>query len=133
MRVLVVGAGASWSVKDVENGLYDALQAAGVDTRLYLLDKRIGLSQRWLHTLWRTSGRAPQDRPDWQDIIYHASRDAFDLALHSQVDWVLVVSGMFFHPNVLELFRRQGLKVGVVFTASPYCDPEQARMAQLVN
>jgi spore maturation protein CgeB len=133
VRVLVVGAGASWSTKDVENGLYDALQAAGVDTRLYLLDRRIGLSQRWLHTLWRSSGRAPQDRPDWPDIIYHASRDAMDLALHSSVDWVLIISGMFFHPNVVVMMRRQGLKVALLATESPYADPEQARLAQIAN
>lgn len=133
MRVLVVGSGAGWSVKDVENGLYDALVAAGVDTRLYLLDHRIGLSQRWLHTLWRSSGSAPKDQPDWQDVIYHASRDAMDMALHSSVDWVLIVSSMFFHPNVLEMMRRQGLKTAVVLTESPYCDPQQARIAGLVN
>lgn len=133
MKVLLVGAGASFSTKDVETGLYDGLQAAGVDVRLYLLDKRIGLSQRWLSTLWRNRGRRVEERPDWADVIYHASRDALDMALHSGVDWVIVVSGMYCHPNILEMMRRQGLRTAIVFTESPYDDAKQARIAGLVD
>lgn len=133
MRVLLVGAGAGFSTKDVETGIYDALQAAGVDVRLYLLDRRITLSLRWLSTLWRSGGRKPEYRPGWPDAIYQAGIGALEMALRFQVDWVLAVSAMYFHPDVLEMMRRAGIRTSVVFSESPYDDEKQARVAELVD
>lgn len=132
-RVLLVGAGASFSTKDVETGLYAALQAAGVDTRLYLLDRRIGIMLRWLNTLWRERGKRPEDRPTWPDVIYRAGIEALEMALRFEVDWVLAISAMYLHPDVLILMRRAGLKTAVVLTESPYQDSQQARVAALVD
>lgn len=133
MKVLLVGAGASFSIKDVEQGLYDALQAAGVEVRLYLLDHRIGIAQRWLNTLWRARGKQPDDRPTWPDAIYRAGIEALEMALRFEVDWVIAVSAMYLHPDVLELMRRAGLKTSVLFTESPYDDAKQAKIAPLVD
>jgi len=133
VRILLVGAGASFSIKDVENGYYRALQQAGVETKLYLLDRRIGIAQRWLRMLWRERGRRPEDAPSFPDVIYRASIEALEMALRFQVDWVLVISGMFFHPDVLVMLRRAGIKTAVLFTESPYDDDAQVRMAELVD
>lgn len=128
-----MGAGASFSIKDVETGLYDALQTLGVDVRLYLLDRRIGLSQRWLSTLWRSAGKHAHLRPGWPDVIYQAGAGALEMALRFEVDWVIAISAMYMHPDVLELMRRAGIRTGVVFTESPYDDEKQARVASLVD
>ena len=133
MRVLLVGAGASYSIKDVENGYLRALQQAGVDTKVYLLDRRIDIAQRWLRMLWRERGKRPEDAPTFPDIIYRASIEALEMALRFQVDWVLVISGMFFHPDVLVMLRRAGIRTAMLFTESPYDDEAQARVAPLVD
>ena len=133
MRILLVGAGASYSIKDVENGYFQALQAAGIDTKVYLLDRRIGIAQRWLRMLWRERGSRPEDSPTFPDIIYRASIEALEMALRFHVDWVLVISAMFFHPDVLLMLRRAGIKTAVLFTESPYDDEAQARVAKLVD
>lgn len=133
MRILLVGAGASFSIKDVETGYYDALRDAGADVKLYMLDRRIGLAHRWLNTMWKERGKDPDGKPTWPDALYRAGIDALEMALRFQVDWVFVVSGMYLHPDVLELMRRAGVKTSVLFTESPYDDPQQARVAELVD
>lgn len=133
MRVLLVGGGASFSLKDVENGYYDALVAAGVDVKLYLLDTRIGIAKKWLHTMWKARGKPIEQYPTWPDAIYRAGIEALEMALRFNVDWVLVISGMYCAPDVLEMMRRAGLKTAVLFTESPYDDDKQGPMARLVD
>lgn len=133
MRLLLVGAGASFSIKDVETGYYDALREAGADVKLYLLDRRIGYAHRWLQTMWKARGKDADTKPTWPDALYRAGIDALEMALRFEVDWVFVVSAMYLHPDVLELMRRAGVKTSVLFTESPYDDPQQARVAPLVD
>jgi spore maturation protein CgeB len=134
MRILLVGAGAAYSTKDVETGLLRALSASGqAEVFYYALDSRIDLARAWLHKLWRARGRRPEDRPTWPDAIYRGSIEAFEMALRFDVDWVVVISGMFFHPDVLELMHRARLRTAVVFTESPYEDDKQAPMSALTD
>jgi len=134
MRILLVGAGASFSTRDVEDGYLDALRACdGVEVYHYDLEARLGLAREWLHTLWRRRGKIPEQRPSWPDTIYRGSIEAFEMALRYDVDWVVVVSGMYFHPDVLELMRRARLRTAVLFTESPYEDDKQARVAANVD
>lgn len=132
MRILLVGAGAAFSTKDVETGLLRALTGQA-EVFYYALDSRIDLARAWLHNLWRARGRVPEDRPSWPDAIYRGSVEAFEMALRFDVDWVVVISGMFFHPDVLELMRRARLRTAVLFTESPYEDDKQAVMAGLAD
>ena len=134
MRILLVGAGASFSTKDVEDGFLHALRAEGsVEVFHYALEARLGLAREWLHTLWRARGKQPEQRPGWPDTIYRASIEAFEMALRYDVDWVVVISGMYFHPDVLELMHRARLRTAVLFTESPYEDDKQAPIADLVD
>ena len=133
MRILLVGAGASFSIKDVENGYLRALQQADVDVKVYLLDRRMTIAERWLNVLWRERGERPEDQPTVADVVYRASIEALEMALRFHVDWVLVISGMFFHPDVLVMLRRAGIRTAVLFTESPYDDEPQADMARLVD
>ena len=133
MRVLLVGAGAAWSTKDVELGYLGALRAVGVDVRLYDLEARIGLARKWLHRLWRARGAPPEQRPSWPETIYRASVEALEMALRFEVDWVFAISAMYLHPDALGLMQRAGLRTAVLFTESPYEDEPQARVASLVD
>ena len=69
----------------------------------------------------------PEQRPGWPDTIYRASIEAFEMALRYDVDWVVVISGMYFHPDVLELMHRARFRTAVLFTESPYEDDKQAQ------
>ena len=134
MRILLVGAGAAFSTKDVEDGFLNALRAeSGVEVFHYDLASRLTLAREWLHKLWRARGKDPEQRPTWPDTIYRGSVEAFEMALRYDVDWVLVISAMYFHPDVLGLMRRARFRTAVLFTESPYEDDKQARVADLVD
>src|SRR5262252_4539096 len=104
-----------------------------VDVKYYALEPRIDLARAWLHKLWRARGKAPDERPSWPDAIYRASIEAFEMALRFEVDWVVVISGMYFHPDVLEMLHRARLRTSVLLTESPYEDEAQSRLAALVD
>jgi spore maturation protein CgeB len=134
MRILLVGAGAAISTKDVENGYLDALRAdSSVEVFHYALDARLSLARDWLFKLWRARGRKPEERPSWPDTIYRGSIEALEMALRFDVDWVIVISAMYFHPDVLEMMHRARLRTAVLFTESPYEDEAQARVAALTD
>lgn len=131
--MLLVGAGASVSVKDVENGYFAAFKEMGVDVKLYLLDRHLATAKRWLNLKWRDRGKPYDQRPTWPDAIYRAGVEALEMALRFEVDWVLAISGMFLHPDVLEMMRRAGLRTAVLFTESPYDDIKQGPIARLAD
>lgn len=134
LRILLVGAGASFSTKDVEAGYGSALSAEqGVQVFYYSLEQRLVLAHQWLKKLWRARGKPEEQRPTWPDTIYRASIEAFEMALRYDVDWVLVISAMYFHPDVLELMHRARLRTSVLLTESPYEDEAQTRLAALVD
>jgi spore maturation protein CgeB len=133
VRILLVGAGAAHSTRDVEEGYLAALRATDAEVWLYDLGSRLSLAREWVHKLWRRRGRKPEDRPGWPDAIYRGSVEALEMALRFQADWVLVISGMFFHPDVLEMMRRAGLRTAVLFTESPYEDDQQELMSALAD
>ena len=134
LRILLVGAGASFSTKDVEDGYRAALAAVpGVELKYYGLEPRLGIARDWLMKLWRARGKNPEQRPSWPDTVYRASIEAFEMALRYDVDWVFVISGMYFHPDVLEMLRRARLRTCVLLTESPYEDEAQSRLAGLVD
>jgi spore maturation protein CgeB len=134
LRVLLVGAGASFSTKDVEDGYLAALKTQpGVEVFYYSLEHRLTLTREWLQKLWRARGKDPERKPTWPDTVYRASIEAFEMALRYDVHWVFVISGSYFHPDVLELMRRARLRTCVLLTESPYEDDAQARLAALVD
>ena len=117
---------------DVYVGLTNALIGRGHRIHTYQLDARIERSASWLNHCWRKAGK-PEPRPNHADVIYHASYEVTERALHFGVDGVLVISGMFLHPKQLDLLRRAGIRTGVVFTESPYDDGPQQRLAALTD
>lgn len=133
MRVLLVGAGSPTSIGDVEEGYRDALDGMGIELCYYNLTTRIELAHKWVIGLWTMRGRPPDQQPNWPEAIYRASVEALEMALRYEVDWLIVVSGMFFHPEVLVLCARAGIRTAVILTESPYQDGKQTRLASLAD
>lgn len=135
MKILLVHPGASWSTADVEAGLRDGLEEHGVEVIRYRLDGRIERAASWLKAAWRKAAKADPaiSRPTPADICYLASTDALAMALRHQVDLVLVVSAMFFHPDVVILLQRAGLRVAALFTESPYDLANEVALARHVD
>jgi len=135
MKVLVTAPGASWSTADVEAGLLHGLQHHGIDLVRYRLDTRIDRSARWLHANWRRARKTNPtiEKPNVADVFYQAGIGALEMALRHQVDVVLVVSAMYFHPDVIIMLKRAGLRVVVLFTESPYDLDKELAIAKLVD
>lgn len=133
MDILLVHPGASTSTHDVYVGLKCGLEALGHKIWDYALDTRIQRSGAWLTYNWRRAGKKDDLRPLPQDILYHAGEELVARALRVMPDVVLVVSAMYLHPDVLVLLRRARLRVGILFTESPYDDEKQVRLLPLVN
>jgi len=134
MKILLVGGGAGISIKDVENGYYEALVRAGADVKLHLLDYRIDNSYKYLVYAWENfyqGKKTGYPGPTWNDAIYLASQSALEMALKFDVDWVIIVSAMYFHPDMIILMHRAGLHMAVLLTESPYMDLEQGRVVGL--
>ncbi len=134
LKLLCVHPGATVSVVDVHDGLKAALARAGHEVVSFALDGRIAVAARYLATAYRTFGKANgAEKPNDADVLYWASQGILERALRHQVDWVIVVSAMYLHPDALILLRRAGIKVCTVLTESPYDDaPPQGqwRVAQ---
>lgn len=134
MKVLLVGAGSGFSTKDVEMGYYEAFQQLDVDLSFYMLDQRIGVASKWLKYNWKHLFHSdPLRKPTWAEAVYRGGIEALEMALRYDVDFVFVISAMYLHSDVIIMMRRAGLKVGVLFTESPYQDEQQAIVAQYVD
>ena len=132
MKVLVIGAGAGSSTKDVENGVLEGLRVNGVHAARYALDHRLSASDgylRWVHeTMIQTEPDTPA--PTDTEIQLHALQDVVARALAHEVDWVLVVSGMFVPLPFVNLLQLAGLPVAMLATESPYDEEHELRWAQ---
>lgn len=135
MRVLVVGPGASWSTADVYAGLVHGLKANGVTVFEYALDGRIVDSNAWLMKRWRIAKKVnpAMTPPTKADVFYHAGMGALERALRNQVDAVVIVSGMYLHPDVVIMMRQAGLLLTVLCTESPYDIERELTFARLCH
>jgi spore maturation protein CgeB len=128
VRLLVVHPGASASTHDVYVGLTRALERQGHEIIPYLLDGRIDSMGGWLNWQWKKAGK-PDPKPTSADILYLAGTPVFERALRTLPDWVIVISAMYVHPDVLIMLRRLGVPTAYVFTESPYDLKAETRVA----
>lgn len=135
LRTLVCHPGASWATAEIFWGLMHGLKYHDVDVVPYRLDDRFEASRAALFYLWRKKKRADPNiaPPNPADLSYHASVGALEMALRHQVDVVLLVSGMLFHPDVIIMMKRAGLKVVALFTESPYDHESEMRVAAAID
>lgn len=134
MKILAVHPGSSYSTHDVYVGVISALADQGHEINHYRLDGRIDAAGSWLkYQVNRAKRRGKALTYTSADVVYKASVDAIERALRFQPDWVIVVSGMYFHPDAFIMMRRAGLRVGVILTESPYDEEKEARILPYVN
>ncbi len=132
MKLLVVNSGSCYSTADVYNGYANAWRAQGHTVVDYALDRRLRAAKSWLQYQARHAGPGAQ-KPTANDIVYFASFEAFIKALAHDVDWVVVVSCLMFHPGIFHAMRKSGLRCAVILTESPYYDELQLSWASLAN
>lgn len=132
MKALVLGAGAGWSTKDVENGVVDGLRAAGVVVGRYAFEHRLATSADYLHYVHRRAKKVDPaaPTPTAADVQLHALVDVLPRALAHAVDWVVIVSGMFVPDAFLAVLQAAGVPVALVCTESPYQLAEETRWAR---
>ena len=130
MRALLVHPGASVSTSDVYEGYLPALQDLGVHIWKYNMDQRIQDSGAWFHFLHRRRRKLDPNFPKKAlpgTVLAHAAGDLLGRAVWNDIDWVIVVSGMYLHPDVMIMLKKAGLKVAVLLTESPYDDDKQGQ------
>jgi spore maturation protein CgeB len=137
MKLLVAHPGADVSTYDVWLGYTDALRALGHEVTDYRLDQRINRAGPFLQHCYESAKAKGQDVPEPTpgDVLYWAGIWLLEMALRTQPDWVLVISGMYLVPDVVILLRRAGVRVAVLFTEGPYDhdrELEYARYADVV-
>ncbi len=135
MKILVIHPGADTSTADVEAGLCYGLQHHGCQVWRYRLDLLIEPSRRWLFSAWRALKKvsADQIKPTDDDVSFQASKEALFMAMRRQVDAVIIVSAMNFHPYVVQAMRRAGFPVYILFTESPYELQHELDAARVVD
>ncbi len=123
MRALVVRPGPNFSVEDVATGWEMGLEACGVEVRSFDLSSRLGLFEQGLVAMRKTDDIDPRD-------VARLACDSLLGALYKfWPDLLVVVSGFFIDPAVMELARIRGTTVVLHFTESPYEDDRQVRLA----
>lgn len=140
MRVLLVGAAADSSIRDVEYGWHQALKRAGHDVRLYNLNTRLKLYSEWMRLrmegLACPSCDASVMEPDglFADqvtIMAAASECVIHEALRHGSEMAVIISGCSFHPNGAAFLQRAGIPVVTVVTESPYNDADMVDLARV--
>ena len=125
MRALVVHPGPNFSVADVARGWARGLADLGVQTRTFELDK---LLDYFAHAYTELDGEM---------VKAHGEEEAVQLAA-GQIkaacyDWwpdlVVVISGFFMYPQLVEILRSRHRNVVLVCTESPYEDERQLEKA----
>ena len=142
MRILCIDPAADWSTRDVFDGLVEGLRAAGATPLPYYFGKRMSAIHGALMQQWRKRGATAAERgnrPNAADAMLWTSELAVTWALRHDPDWVLIVSGMYFHPDALAMLRqcrrRDGapVKVAVLLTETPYDAAKEAFAIQFAD
>jgi hypothetical protein len=135
--IFVWSPGASISTKDVFAGLRHGLEQQGVNVRVYDAEVEIELASVGLTHLWKGRGSPADIVPTEADKIYRSGKaviaDACRARLEHGVEWVLIVSGMYQHPDFFLLLRHVGFKVALLCTESPYDLEFELRAARHVD
>jgi spore maturation protein CgeB len=128
MKVMVVWPMAKFSIWDVARGYENALQRLGCwELFDYRMDRRASF---WIKSLRGTSICNEDGEIPSEVLAEQVSEAVVIEAMKYQVDFVLIVSGLSFHPNALWLLRRAGIRAGVILTESPYEDANQALLIE---
>lgn len=128
--------GANVSTCDVASGLASGLEALGVRVWRYPTGVYLELGKKQLHWVWEL-GQRTQPRPTPAQAIHTAAEPLLAKACAARreygASWVVVVSGMYQHPDFFVYLRDCGFRVALVLTESPYDIEHEIKVARLVN
>jgi spore maturation protein CgeB len=130
VNLLLVNPGASYATMDVSTGYRDALRRQGHTVREYRLDERLDDAGLAYTAILRRKGLG---KPSPALIMTKACADIIPQALYHNVDGVLIVSGMYCHPDYLVLLRRAGIPTAIILTESPYDLEQETRIVPFVD
>lgn len=129
---LIWWPGAPYATHEVAAGLAFGLEAAGVRVEHYATNAHVEASARYLNQLWKECGK-PAQKPNDADVLYYAAVGVLERAHRTECEWILIVSGMYQHPDVVLYLRRAGFKVALLCTESPYDLAGELGLARLAN
>lgn len=126
MRWVVAQPGPSFSVQDVYAGWVEALRGLGQKVIEYNLDDRITFYGSVFRRLSEnTFGRALTPEKSYELAI----NGLYATLYKARPDVLLVVSGFFIAPELLDRVRRSGTRIVIIHTECPYEDERQLRLA----
>jgi hypothetical protein len=134
VRILLVDPAADWSTRDVYVGLRDGLKECGHEVIEFRSGRLLSVFARALMLEWRRQKATTPAKPTLADAAYLMSERAVTWALRHEPDWIVIISGMYFHGDALVLMDRAGLKnKAILLTESPYDFDREVRMARLCD
>jgi spore maturation protein CgeB len=135
MKILCIDPGADFSTADVFSGLVGGLRHLGHVVVPYYYSRRLDVMHKALQAAYRQQKKENSDlaRPTAADAALWTSELAVTWSLRHEPDFVIVVSGMYFHPDAFIMLRRCGFKVGLLLTETPYALNNELRFAGLVD
>lgn len=136
MRPIAVWfSGASFSVFDVAAGLSAGLEAHGVPVVPFRLDRHLEPAAAALEKAYefRIADGTVVKRPEFPDVCYHANMGVLERALRYDCEWVVLVSGLYQHPDFVLMLRRAGRKVAFIATEAPYQIEDELTIARLAD
>ena len=135
MRILCVDPGVNFSTMDVYTGMVYGLRYNGHTAIPYYYTRRIDVMAYALQKAYKESVRETPDlpKPNAADAALWTTELAVTWALRHQPDFVIIVSGMYWHPDGFILLKRAGIKTGIVLTETPYSIHNEMRYAELAD
>ena len=130
MRWVVAQPGPSFSVHDTYVGWVEALRNLGQHVVEFNLDERLTLYGSALKQI----GEGAFQRMLTGEQSYELAVNGLYSTLYkARPDFLLVVSGFFIPPELLDRARRSGTRTIVLHTESPYEDERMMTLAPLVD
>jgi spore maturation protein CgeB len=128
VRFLVFRPGPGFSVQDVAAGWGEALRAAGQHVVEYNTDDRLLF---FSHALMPTeeAGQFRRALRSMDEIVEQTVDGIYGCVMKTRPHVLIVVSGFFTPPQMLEVIRAAGVKVVIVHTEAPYEDERQLAIA----
>lgn len=126
MRWVVCQPGPSFSVQDVYAGWVEALQNFGQHVIEYNLDDRLTF---YSNTFQRVGEQAFRQALTAEQSYELAVNGLYSTLYQSRPDVLLVVSGFFLSPRLLDRVRRSGTRIVIIHTECPYEDERQLKLA----
>lgn len=128
MKIVVTAPGPQFSVQDVYHGWVEGLRQVGARVAPFNTDDRLAFYSNALIEDHATG--TIRKALDYNGAAQLASDGLRGLLWETEPDALIVVSGFFINPRILDQARARGIKVVIIFTESPYEDDKQLALAE---